>query len=635
MVVANFWTDDDWRPLLRGADTDPTAFALHDDTHDAVKARTFASAEEIDQHKAVIHELAIGDGDAADAIINAAREETLTERLRVLRMLQQERNGPPVFPTIAERQAATFSRSPLPSVVRSAWLAMRLLDTPKPTTAHHSIAWDVLRDHGWPDDDDVAQAALARELAATMREAREALGMRCVPPGWAVPLDADGRATGPLEPVSGFDYFATVFAPIDGMLPLDARAAAFLEGDRFGVHGKETADGLRTAARERLTTYQRQQSIPGEVPSAAALFKSWFVPVDWMTLPGDAPQSPRFALNLCRVLWRSVVEPRLKEERAKLPALQLQIFDDIGRLTRRGNVVEHRDDGPRLVDVNGEVVAEIPTLPAEKLAVIHKAASQLASLTGIRMIRHFAIVGHRQVMAHSSEPRVLRWAEGGATAIANDIQEYDHEAMTRVRRALEAGQSFHRQWAGGEVGGMWTYKLPRRGPSDVVLGTVILPYYGIQHDDIEQWLVPVVALPPFVPRKDDHAAQANFQDRVMAMFVRRRLQLVEEGGALLTREDLERLAALADLDPATMMRAMDRWTQDGTDGPAFLSRVGRDRYHLAENATYRDARRWLEATGRMTQGAIKGGKAAVASRKRKREQTVADLKHKRGRKVST
>jgi hypothetical protein len=82
--------------------------------------------------------------------------------------------------------------------------------------------------------------------------------------------------------------------------------------------------------------------------------------------------------------------------------------------------------------------------------------------------------------------------------------------------------------------------------------------------------------------------------------VERRLELIEEGGVKLTSTDFDRLAQQAGLPLGSWRKVIDRWTQDGTDGPAMLERVGPERFNLADREPYRAARNYLMQGGRIT-----------------------------------
>ena len=71
----------------------------------------------------------------------------------------------------------------------------------------------------------------------------------------------------------------------------------------------------------------------------------------------------------------------------------------------------------------------------------------------------------------------------------------------------------------------------------------------------------------------------------MAVVQRMRLEsesIVKLGGVTLDKATLEQLAKVAGLPPTLLDPVIDRWTQDGTDGPKMLERVDGDVYRLGD-----------------------------------------------------
>mgnify|MGYP003351292703 CR=1 FL=1 len=79
------------------------------------------------------------------------------------------------------------------------------------------------------------------------------------------------------------------------------------------------------------------------------------------------------------------------------------------------------------------------------------------------------------------------------------------------------------------------------------------------------------------------------------------------------------VAAEASLPAGSLRPVIERWTQDGDDGPAFLSTVSPERYTLAE--AHEAIRRFLEEAGHLE---LEGSDAGKRSVRRKRDRLLGD-----------
>ena len=82
------------------------------------------------------------------------------------------------------------------------------------------------------------------------------------------------------------------------------------------------------------------------------------------------------------------------------------------------------------------------------------------------------------------------------------------------------------------------------------------------------------------------------------------------------RDRLAELARKAGLPVALVPRVLDRWTQDGTDGAAFLESPSRGRYTLGKAHARELA--FLLASGRRELGGAEAGRRSVEARGAKR-----------------
>lgn len=386
------------------------------------------------------------------------------------------------------------------------------------------------------------------------------------------------------------------------MFALDAALADFI-GHLPHVGSKDEAENWRATWRNDWS----QARTPGE----PARWERWAEPL-------------RLPRVLARVLWRLKVRPELDSERSDVPVLAAQVVRDLAESHWAPSRQMLLLEGRAVLRKDGVELAEVPLLDPSDFEAMQRGAERLRSVTGQRVIRHLA----REAYAlHKATPgRADVVIEGGFSGLAEALGENSKKAPEIVRDVLRAGQDFKRRWANGcEIGGLWLYRNEvaeargRRALLVVTVGTVLRPYFALSNLPAgERFGVPVLPMPPFVGRERDWAGQAVFQFLLEAELVARRLELVKEGGAKLTPADFERLAAKAGLPSGSWRKVIDRWTQDGDNGPAMLERVGADRFTLANTEPYRAAREWLLEGGRISANGRQRAQAKTKARKNKK-----------------
>lgn len=472
-----------------------------------------------------------------------------------------------------------------------AWGATRLIatDDAEAREVRREIVGTVLRD---PKDaaelatapDAHAEAELERDLLHTVDTMRE----RCGLDGPAPSTDAEACA-------------------LDGALPFaDARFAAFLEP--MGKRGAEAARKLRERSAARATA------------GGAALWGLW-------TDRATSPAGFRWAVLLARVVWADVTAPRLRQR----AALVRPVYQDVTRLhsrtfeavTRNGQAQLRFDDDAPPVELVAP--ANLPTFEAGTLEpLLRRGLDKLGSITGHKVLRHEVNEGHARYMRGDPDPRSLRF-EGGWSALADVLGLASNQGPSDVRAIVYAQAHCRFALPNGSHGNLLSYteRSGHRGQTALVtiaLGDPLLPSFVQSFDprtlagrDARR-LVPLLDLPPLVGRTNEHGAQATLSMLLAATFRDRVRELLEHEGVRLTLPDLQGLAERAGLprDAAGLAAIVDRWTQDGTDAPALLRRVGPDRYTLG--AAHRAALDFMLDGGRRELGGESAGKASARKR---------------------
>jgi hypothetical protein len=326
---------------------------------------------------------------------------------------------------------------------------------------------------------------------------------------------------------------------------------------------------------------------------------------------------------LARVLWRLTVRPALAAEadqqRISRPLLAQGVFAGFldGLTTAATAALELRetDRGWIVTNRQGNPFVEQAFLDRALAEAFLDDSRLLGGLDGLRVIRGLA----EDIAAASA----AAGAEVLSIDLAGGLEEgcrrwgLPPKQTPRLHAVLRAGQQWRKAWAGGEVGGLWTYLLEkeaRRGQRSrlsLQVSPILGPRYLFRFAN--RLAVPIVE-PPLVGSPRWHAAEYRLGLAVIARMVDQRQALTSNGGALL---DWDKQARRVGLEPRALARVKDRWIQDGTDAPAFLERVGPDRYILADRPPTKAARDWLIECGARSRSNAAIGKAAAEGRKRR------------------
>jgi len=478
---------------------------------------------------------------------------------------------------------------------------LRALTEPKYQTKYHQeIALSVIREKEGREDESPEVERFAGELLVQLRRAARLINIE------------GATQEEILNPISQ-----------DGMLSWDARAAQFIA--RLGDTGRENAAKLRSLSRERWATFC---SAKGEERNQA-LAAVWSL--CWADMSARVTPLP-FAYGLARVLWLDVVKPRLERERYKPSALVFRVHEEaISAHTPGGQLQRHQGD--ILVNHRNEKVSDLRRIeplkkvPALELRVLpqilRKGSKLLGTLNAYRLLHLEVSLGHQHALDDKNKDvRALRF-EGGWEALAEAAGiEGNSRAITEVHAIIAAQAHLCFVSPDGSYGNLLSYEVRpatghHRGRISLILGDALLPdfifspgFFGNGRSAREaRRLVPMLPLPPLVGRPNDKGAQVNLQLRLLAEMRRRATEFYEEGGVLLSSYELENFAKEATLPLTTLRKVIDRWTQDGEDGPALLELIEEDRYTLGK--THVDARNFIAEAGREE---IQGKEAGLKSR---------------------
>lgn len=443
----------------------------------------------------------------------------------------------------------------------------------------------------------------------------------------------------------------------DGLFPLDA--ALLTELRNTGELGKGKAKRVAEIAseqaskwRERIAFYRNEieSQAPGRgelapwlatQEEATEALSRWAIPdtattgISVFGRDAEPWPAPLAVLMIAEALWRDIVKPRLEIAFRKPPALAMAVAEPIAHLFSTVRREEERN-GQRRLRLPGEVLVKIvdaaATIGADALNAImidriDRGVKLFGSLASHRVLRWQIFTAHRQALNNNPDPRVLR-VDGGWSVLAHDVLGMNgNKAADQVRDIIEA---MHVTELPLPPHGDYSRLLIRethtprgRGKQwiKLVLGTVLLPDYVHELQEMagntieaRRWsrLVPVLDLPPAIGQDNEHGAQATFSMLLVAYLRDHAQELVEHGGVRFSETALGELARGAGLPIHRVRPLLDRWVNDGTDGPAFLKVVDGGRHTLGDaHATQRE---FIEKGGRREIEGRRAGQRGAARR---------------------
>jgi hypothetical protein len=432
-----------------------------------------------------------------------------------------------------------------------------------------------------------------------------------------------------LEEVSAHELYEPKLE--EGSFALDARAAKALE--LRGAH--DLAEVIRVESKKRVAGYQEA------LPIASPLGRALGTPALWWLFANDKLEQeglPPFplAIFIARALIQlkrvkdpiptpTKEEPAPKESEVKsqplskeketVAALAEPIANAYHWFSSQGDITLSSDQ--KQVLRNGELLAEVATIKKRDFVQLQKGLPLWGQLTFRRAVNYLVRECWNRHQAGETRPDILEF--NGPLHFAECIGENSHDRSKTILDVLLLGQAFYHSWPGGIIGGLWTfqYDRPARGrPAwlQIKAATVLEPHYGMGKFE-SPWRVPVVQLPPFVGRHNDHAAQAALAERLLIEMVERRLDIFRLGGAKMPLNTLQRIADEVGVT-TNLSAVLERWENHGEDGEAFLEHTG-DLLNLAITKPYRAARHFIYEAGRRSLAAKEAGKKGIEIRQRR------------------
>lgn len=336
------------------------------------------------------------------------------------------------------------------------------------------------------------------------------------------------------------------------------------------------------------------------------------------------PSQPHLC-GVARMMADAVVGYFVKTQSRHSPALANPIHTDVERLAWQKRTQRRNGTQIDLLDFEDRRVATaqdskgVPLVDSKIMQSIERGTNALNSIVGVRTLLHLLKAGHAHDVAARSEGKTwdgrMKW--GSLTELADECELTSRHQRKQLIDILRAGQHWRISWGTGEAGGLWTYHFnetrggARDGYVSVQLSDVLRYGHVFELDKKSRRMTPIVEIAPLVGNTRFYGNLAAFQQVIVREMSERRDEIAKYGGVELKDIELLRIARPLGVPKKTVFEARDEWLKCD---PPFLVEVSKNRYHVADNHRYGEARAFLDEGATRYKKAARGGRK---SRKRK------------------
>lgn len=320
--------------------------------------------------------------------------------------------------------------------------------------------------------------------------------------------------------------------------------------------------------------------------------------------------------QLALLRWKDRVKEYVKRKSERPAALSVPIYQQIVCSLRRNASVNESCDG--IIDANGKKILELSSTAAIDIvtakSILRTGVPLLSSITAHHVWRWQLLEVHKQFVTKVKNPRLLvidggykRLGELSGAGISDDT-------AAKIRKIIFTQASCRFSYKGRD--GIWEGNLisfdhwEARGQKSSLLELELraplcpgfveeLPIGGIEFQE-QRHMLPVVRLPIFIGRPNDHGSQASFQMELHMEERARARESYERGGILLNDEDLFELASKAQMSTRLIRKVMDAWISEG-----YVEKIDDCVYTIGPR--YPEAREMIKKAGQLEiEGQLRG-----------------------------
>lgn len=328
---------------------------------------------------------------------------------------------------------------------------------------------------------------------------------------------------------------------------------------------------------------------------------------------------PLFAIqNIALIRWIDRIRKFVHKKLEKPAALTAPIFKQVSDSLIRGLTLNQNKDA--LIDKSGKQILKFDTAATMQIdtaeSILRSSIPLLSSITAHHIVRWQFLEVHKQFLLGQKEPRKLV-IEGGfqklgelsgagtSKTIVDKIRKIvfaQAGCLFRYRRGDKIWEgnliSFDHWQAKGRNASLLEIEMRAPGCPGFVQE---LPIGGLELSE-QRTLIPIVGLPEFVGRPNDHGSQACFQMEIFIEMRMRAKELYERGGILLNDNAWLQIAERARMPYNLIAKVLDCWIAND-----YIEQ--RENYLFNIGSKYEDAKAMLMKAGEAElKGAIAGRK---------------------------
>jgi hypothetical protein len=376
----------------------------------------------------------------------------------------------------------------------------------------------------------------------------------------------------------------------NGVLNIDRKALAFFKQSNIGAHSKAFIEEFSGLLKNKIYEAQHRSDV-------------WDNPL-------------YFSRQLAILRWQDRVKDYIKKRRERPAALSVPIYQQIVRSLRKDGSINGSCDG--ILDSDGKKLLELSSTAAIDIvtakSILRAGVPLLSSITAHHVWRWQLLEVHKQFVTKLKNPRLLV-IDGGYKRLGElSGAGTSDDTAAKIRKIIFTQAACRFSYKGRD--GIWEGNLisfdywEARGQKTSLLELELraplcpgfieqLPIGGVEFQE-QRHMLPVVRLPIFVGRPNDHGSQASFQMEMHLEERARARESYERGGILLGDDDLLELAKKALMPPKLIRKVMDAWINEG-----YVEKIDDCVYTIGPR--YPEAREMIKKAGQLElEGQIRG-----------------------------
>lgn len=356
-----------------------------------------------------------------------------------------------------------------------------------------------------------------------------------------------------------------------GLFRIDDLFIKYLK--KIGPNGKLMAENLKSPFIKHYESFKES----GKYPLSF-----------WFNLP-STPSQPIFLSYawtcLAKAIWHDEVSRRLHLITEGLPNIIENDQRHIMGLLSYNKKIEQTKTQIQ-VFTHGQLLGEvpIPMIPEGAINTVLNGLNKMKLVEGHRALRYMLRTTFNQYIDGNPDHRVIR-----RESFPDMAKELGLKSRKSIANMVEVFQAmayfdFKRPNCSGNLIALKRFKSAKTHRLDgveITVGTMLLPYRACEDfkSGESRLMIPILSDPLLVGSNQYHAGQYSLQMLVMREFAHQSVDFAKYGHIKISQELWSTMAQECAVLPI-LFKIIDKWTQDGSDGPKFLDKVGNDFYTL-------------------------------------------------------